>query len=135
MFEGHSRRKADDRQRRSTIRLVDSHVSTKAIEEARANGEADPHSGARLSLEEVRAIGLPAYFSDHGERLLYQNGELFDLGDQDGVGSASHRRKPLPRQILEAGVGIEYGWRHTAGCSCPYCWKRAHADGASAAVA
>ena len=136
MFEGRSRQNADDRYRRSTIRLVETHVSTKIMKEVRAHGGAAPHSGTLLSLEEVRSIGLPAYFSDHGERLLYQDGELFDLGGQAGSGTADHHRpKPLPRQILEAGVGIEYGWRHAADCGCPLCWKRARTGGGSEAVA
>ena len=102
----------------------------------RTRGTTVPRSGARLSLEEVRESGLPAYFSDHGEHLLYQDGELFDLGGQDGAGTTDHHRpKPLPRQILEAGVGIEYGWRHAADCGCPFCWKRARTGNEGEAVA
>jgi hypothetical protein len=78
-----------------------------------------------LSLEEVRASGLPAYFFDHGERLLYMDGELFDLRTGDGAWQAASRPTPLPRQILESGVGIELGWRHAADCRCRYCGKRA----------
>ena len=111
----------------------------KTLKEATRSG-GDTAMAARprtlLSLEEVRESGRPAFFSDHGEHLLYQDGELFDLGEGDGaVPTGHHRPKPLPRQILEAGVGIEYGWRHTADCGCPICWKRAHTDDTGAAVA
>ena len=36
-------------------------------------------SRALLSLDEVRASNMPAYFYDYSEELLYLDGELFDL--------------------------------------------------------
>ena len=27
----------------------------------------------------------------------------------------------LPAQVLERGIGIEFGWRHLAGCDCDRC--------------
>lgn len=76
-----------------------------------------------LSLAEVRAARLPAYFCDHGERLYYQDDELFDLRDAGGGQHAAPPRA-LPRQVLADGVGIEYGWRHRADCACPACRER-----------
>ena len=99
------------------------------------NRERAAHSRALLSLEEVRASGLPAFFFDHGEHLLYMDGELFDLHDRDAAWQAGSRPLPLPRQILESGVGIELGWRHAADCRCRYCGKRAPQETARAAVA
>ena len=75
-------------------------------------------SSRRLLLEEVREAGLPAYFYDHGEQLVYLDGELYDLAEakagQSGV-------RPLPHTVIETGVGIEYGWHHTTHCACRFC--------------
>ena len=92
-------------------------------------------SRVRLSLDEVRASGLPAYFSDHGERLLFLDGDLYDRRDRDAALKRGSPPQPLPRQLLESGVGIEYGWRHTADCACPVCWKREQPGPDHAAVA
>jgi len=92
-------------------------------------------SRARLSIEEVRESGLPAYFFDHGEHLLYLDGELYDLEERDAALRAGSQPRPLPHQILEDGVGVEYGWRHAAGCVCPHCWNHVHDEGAHAHVA
>ena len=92
-------------------------------------------SGTRLSLDEVRESGLPAYFFDHGEHLLYLNDEIFDLEERDASLRANSRPRPLSRQILEDGVGIEFGWRHAAGCVCPHCWRRGHSEGTREDVA
>ena len=99
------------------------------------NREPGARSRALLSLEEVRASGLPAFFFDHGEHLLYMDGELFDLRDGDAAWQAGSHPLPLPRQVLESGVGIELGWRHAADCACRYCWKRAPQQTAQEAVA
>lgn len=80
-------------------------------------------------------MGLPAFFSEYGEHLLYLNDELYDL---HGLGDATRPgpgAPPLPRQILENGVGIEYGWRHTTGCGCPVCNARATPGDARKGVA
>jgi hypothetical protein len=74
----------------------------------------------RLTLEEVRELGLPAYFLDYGEALLYWRGEIFEANtftDPDRSGEAV----PLPAVVLETGVGVEYGWRHLYPCACPHC--------------
>ena len=99
------------------------------------NGEHAARSRTLLSLKEVRASGLPAFFFDHGEHLLYMEDELFDLRDRDAAWQAGSRPLPLPRQILESGVGIELGWRHAAGCGCRYCGKPGLQETARAAVA
>jgi hypothetical protein len=93
-----------------------------------------------LSLDEVQAIGLPAYFFDHGEHLMYLDSELYDLRADDLRDAVTTRvagsRPPvLPHRVLEDGVGIEHGWRHVAECGCPYCRRRAHDDPPEQAVA
>jgi len=100
-----------------------------AARRVRAGHFIDEAPGARsravLTLDEVRAGGLPAYFYDYSEELLYVNGELFDLHEVQAAELAGADPQPLPREILENGVGLEYGWRHAAGCACHYCWQRA----------
>ena len=76
----------------------------------------DDCSPARLLLDEVRAAGLPAYFFDHGEQLVYLDGELYDLAAADETAP-----RPLAHTILESGVGIEFGWHHTGRCACRFC--------------
>ncbi len=99
-----------------------------AVTEARATqvriGAPHARSRALLSLDEVRASGLPAYFYDYSEELLYLDGQLFDLREVEAAERAGTDPPPLPREILESGVGLEFGWRHVAGCACPYCWRR-----------
>ncbi len=84
-----------------------------------------------LLLEEVRAAGLPAYFFDHGEQLVYLDGELYDLAEAPPGKPAP---KPLPHAVLESGVGIEYGWHHTGRCACRFC-RSAQVAGTEDAVA
>jgi hypothetical protein len=86
-------------------------------------------SDAKLLLEEVRASGVPAYFFDHGERLLFLDGEIYDLREVGTAARAGTNPTPLPHAILENGVGLEYGWRHIADCACPHC--RSEASGLS----
>ena len=111
----------------------------KGLREARRdwgeNGEHAARSRALLSLEEVRASGLPAFFFDYDEHLLYRDGELYDLHDGDTAWQASPRPRPLPRAILEDGVGIEFGWRHQADCPCRYCRKQMPQETSKEAVA
>jgi len=114
-------------------------MSIRVVREVRRNwsehGERAARSRALLSLEEVRASGLPAFFFDYDEHLLYLDGELFDLSDGDAAWQADSRPQPLPRYILEDGVGIEYGWRHAADCACRFCWKQAPQETTKEAVA
>jgi hypothetical protein len=114
-------------------------MSTNGLREARQNwsehGERASRSRALLSLEEVRASHLPAFFFDYDEHLLYLDGDLFDLRGGDAAWQEASRPLPLPRHILEDGVGIEFGWRHQADCRCPYCGKHARQETAQEAVA
>jgi hypothetical protein len=85
----------------------------------RADGfDASDCSPRRLLLEEVLEAGLPAYFFDHGEQLVYLDGELYDLS---AASKASGPLQALPHSVLESGVGIEYGWHHARPCACPLC--------------
>ena len=88
------------------------------------NATSGARSRALLSLDEVRASALPAYFYDYSEELLYLGGELFDLRDVEAAERAGVDPLPLPREILKNGVGLEYGWRHVAGCACHCCRQR-----------
>jgi hypothetical protein len=82
-----------------------------------------------LLLDEVRRAGLPAYFFDDGEKLVFLDGELYDLAEtRAGTGAP----RPLPREVLESGVGIEYGWHHIEHCACPLCRSADHATDAVA---
>lgn len=82
-------------------------------------------SSSRLALREVREIGLPAVFLDFGEALLYLDGQLFSLRDMRAAkGAPGVLPAPLPSQVLDCGVGIEFGWRHLGGCACRFCWGR-----------
>ena len=92
-------------------------------------------SDGKLLLEEVRHIGLPAYFFDHGERLLFLDGDIYDLREVGTSARAGTSPMPLPHGILESGVGLEYGWRHAAGCACPHCRGAAPATNRRDAVA
>ena len=81
-----------------------------------------------LLLEEVRRAGLPAYFFDDGEKLVYLDGELYDLADaRAGTGA-----RALPREVLESGVGIEYGWHHIEHCACALCRSADHSKATDA---
>ncbi len=82
-----------------------------------------PSQGSRrLDLREVRECGAPAVFFDYGEALLYLDGQLFSLRDvREKPGRAMLLPPPLPAQVLEIGVGLEYGWRHVSGCRCHLC--------------
>jgi hypothetical protein len=91
---------------------------------ARSRGDAADRgalSNVLLSLDEVRAAGYRAFFTDWGEALLYDEGRLFDVREIATARRAGRRPTPLPAKVLEAGVGIEYGWRHAAGCDCWAC--------------
>jgi hypothetical protein len=91
-------------------------------------------AGVRLSLDEVREVGRTAFFFDFGEALMYLDGEIFDIHDWGTSMPADALSLPLPREVLEGGVGIEYGWRHLRGCACHLCatWAQ-HGAGLSPA--
>jgi hypothetical protein len=109
------------------------------LRDARRNwselGERAARSRTLLSLEEVRASGLPAFFFDYDEHLLYLDGELFDLRDGDAAWHTGSRPRPLPHNILEDGVDIDCGWRHSADCACRHCRNQALPETAQEAVA
>jgi hypothetical protein len=75
------------------------------------------NASPRLSLEDVLNAGLPAVYRDHGEHLLFRDGRIFD-GSRVGAAAVE------PLIVLGSGheaVGLEFGWRHVAGCSCSLC--------------
>lgn len=77
----------------------------------------------RLTFEEVLAAGQPAVFREFGDHLLYVGGRFFDVhepGSPVEVGLDLPVEEPQP-QIARHAVGIEYGWRHSAGCPCSFC--------------
>jgi hypothetical protein len=91
-------------------------------------------AGARLSLDEVRELGRTAFFFDYGEALMYLDGEVFDIHEWGASMPSDALSLPLPREVLEGGVGIEYGWRHMRGCACHLCARWAqHEAGLSPA--
>jgi hypothetical protein len=82
---------------------------------------APSQSRRRLSSAEVLALGEPALFDDFGERLLYAHGRLIDLLAARRTSDGELLAPLLPASIIESGVGIEFGWRHSAACSCASC--------------
>ena len=75
----------------------------------------------RLTFEEVLAAGRPAVYRKFGDHLLYVGGRLFDVREPE----RRHRSRsaiavaaPDEHEHARLSVGIEYGWRHAAGCSC-----------------
>ena len=74
-----------------------------------------------LSLNEVRSLGRPALFLDYGDNLLYDDERLFDLSPEGEGRAMTYPPLMLPPQVLERGIGIEFGWRHLAGCDCRHC--------------
>jgi hypothetical protein len=70
-----------------------------------------------LSIEEVRAAGLPAVYSAFGDHLAYFGGTIYalprepdacELADLSGISGAYE---------VTHVVGIEYGWYHLDGCA------------------
>jgi hypothetical protein len=78
-------------------------------------------SKRRLSSAEVLAFGEPALFDDFGERLLYADGRLIDLLAARRSHDGELLAPLLLTSIIESGVGLELGWRHTAACDCAAC--------------
>ncbi len=79
----------------------------------------------RLTFEEVLAAGRPAVYRKFGDHLLYVGGRLFDVRRPEAptpidVGVASTQAADESERS-RISVGIEYGWRHAAGCPCSYC--------------
>jgi hypothetical protein len=114
-------------------------VNVTGLREARRSWSELEQCAARsrglLSLEEVRASDRPAFFFDHGEHLLYVDGQLFDLREADAAWPPDSHPLPLPHAILESGVGIEFGWRHATDCRCSFCAQPAAPAAPTAAVA
>ncbi len=78
----------------------------------------------RLTFEEVLAAGRPAVYRQFGDHLLFVDGRLFDVRRPEAptpidVGTPSRALDEHEHSRLS--VGIEYGWRHAAGCPCSYC--------------
>jgi hypothetical protein len=69
----------------------------------------------------VVALGKPALFDDFGEHLLYADGRLIDLLAARRSSDGALLAPLLPASIIKSGVGLEFGWRHAATCSCAAC--------------
>ena len=78
-------------------------------------------SKRRLSSVDVLALGEPALFNDFGERLLYADGRLIDLLAARRSSDGELLAPLLPASIIKSGVGVEFGWRHSAACACAAC--------------
>jgi hypothetical protein len=111
-----------------TVNRVRGKRDMEALREVGVSRLVDGARGARsrvlLTLDEVQASGRRAYFYDYDEELIYLDGELYDLRDAETAEQAGLTPHPLPREILESGVGLEYGWRHIAGCTCRHCRRQ-----------
>ena len=85
-----------------------------------------------LSLYEVRSLRRPALFLEYGDNLLYDDERLFDLTPESPGEPPEYPPLMLPAQVLERGTGIEFGWRHLAGCDCAHCCSEgAHSPGSA----
>lgn len=74
----------------------------------------------RLSLEDVVSAGLPAFYEDHGDKLVYRDGCIFE-------GAAADAPLGDPILVLDRAaeaVGLEFGWRHRRECTCSFCAGR-----------
>ena len=80
----------------------------------------------RLSFEEVLKAGLPAVYSQFGERLLFMDGRILDARDPSALAEVLLGVVSEPDQA----VGLEFGWRHAGDCSCPFCSKGAAGEAA-----
>ncbi len=78
------------------------------------------HRPRPLSIEEVEAAGLPARFSAFGDDLVFRDGVVYALPD-GAYAEADDPERLLGTYVVTERVGIEYGWRHEAGCLCPFC--------------
>jgi hypothetical protein len=81
--------------------------------------------GRRLTFEEVLAAGQPAVYRKFGDHLLYVHGRLFDMHEPAAPVEVSltlpSSKRGGPQVDRALTVGIEYGWRHPAGCDCSFC--------------
>jgi hypothetical protein len=79
----------------------------------------------RLTFEEMLAAGRPAVYRQFGDHLLYVGGRLFDVRRPEEPTpievSVSSSQAADEHEHAHLAVGIEYGWRHAADCSCSYC--------------
>ena len=71
----------------------------------------------RLSLVDVMSAGLPAVYSQFGDRLLYMDGRIFDATDPSSLAEIPD----IAAGEAESTVGLEFGWQHAGGCTCRYC--------------
>jgi hypothetical protein len=82
---------------------------------------APSQSKRRLSSAEVLALGESALFDGSGARLLYAHGWLIDLLAARRTPDGELLAPLLPARIIETGVGLEFGWRHSAACGRASC--------------
>ena len=71
----------------------------------------------RLSLVDVMNVGLPAVYSQFGERLIYEDGRIYDARDPSSL-------TEIPLTAADRSgeaVGLEYGWKHAGDCGCHLC--------------
>ncbi len=71
----------------------------------------------RLSLVDVMNVGLPAVYAQFGERLIYEDGRIYDARDPSAL-------TEIPLTAADRSglaVGLEYGWKHAGDCDCSLC--------------
>lgn len=77
--------------------------------------------GRLFSLDDVIDARQPATFSAFGDHLLFVDGIVYSL-PRDPMPSEFAEPLDVPGSyIVTQTVGIEYGWRHVAGCDCSLC--------------
>jgi hypothetical protein len=80
----------------------------------------DPHPRL-LFFDEVEAAGLPAVFASFGDLLLYREGIVYALPPSVDPADPVQVDDLADAYALRHRVGIEFPWRHTAGCGCRFC--------------
>jgi hypothetical protein len=74
-----------------------------------------------LSLKDVIEAGRPAVYRRFGDELLFMDGTLYDVGQSSSPTELALQTPLHDPRFENETVGIEYGWRHALGCSCPLC--------------
>lgn len=80
-------------------------------------GQQNERSQRPLTLEEVKAAGLPAIFSLFGDHLAYVDGTIYCLPRELQPCEVGDLRNLPSAYRITTQVGIEYGWYQLESCA------------------